>query len=56
MTKEEFEQRYADMHFITLEELHARGEHAIPCSCGMDGCLGWVMADFIYDNLEGFAA
>ena len=43
MTKEEFEEGYARRSGVTVEWLHSKGQVAIPCDCGIDGCQGWQM-------------
>lgn len=50
MTAKEFEQRYADMHFITVDEVRARNLRAIPCNYDFDLCSGWVMAEIVTDS------
>ena len=43
MTRDEFEQQYAQRSKLTVEQLHAYGLLGVPCSCGEDGCEGWQM-------------
>lgn len=43
MTKEEFEQLYADRSNSTIEWLHEHGRYATECNCGEDICKGWQM-------------
>lgn len=40
MTKEQFEQGYAERSGVAFKELHQRGYRAIPCDCGDTGCKG----------------
>jgi len=44
MTLDEFEFMYAEKSGYPLETLKALGMHGVPCSCGEDGCMGYVMA------------
>ena len=44
MTKDEFEQQYAERSGVTVEWLHERGQKAMPCNCGVFGCTGWQMS------------
>jgi len=42
ITKEEFEQTYANNMGITIEELKDKyGFEAVPCDCDYKGCKGW---------------
>lgn len=43
MTKEEFEQQYAERSHVTVERLHELGRYAVPCDCGDESCQGWQM-------------
>ena len=43
MTREEFEQGYAERSGVTVEWLHAHNQHGSLCFCGEDGCKGWQM-------------
>lgn len=43
MTRDEFEAAYAERSRVPVEYLHYLGRHAEPCSCGGEGCEGWVM-------------
>jgi len=43
MTKDEFEQRYAERNNITVEWLHQHNQFGVPCDCGDDTCRGWLM-------------
>lgn len=46
MTKEEFEQEYAENWGITVKEFYEKHRKiAIPCDCGEPGCQGWQMVD-----------
>jgi hypothetical protein len=42
MTREEFEQQYAERSGITVEELRIY-RTVLPCDCGEEGCEGWQM-------------
>ncbi len=44
MTREDFEQWYAQNSGITVEFLHSLGLYAKPCDCKEEGCQGWQMA------------
>ena len=43
MTKEEFEQGYAEASGVTVEWLQRMGQEAHPCDCDYHGCKGWKM-------------
>ena len=43
MLKDEFEKGYAERSGITVEDLHKRGQEAVPCDCGEESCHGWAM-------------
>lgn len=43
MTRQEFEQQYADNGGITIDTLHKLGLYAVPCNCEEEDCLGWRM-------------
>lgn len=43
MTKEEFEEGYAERSGVTVKWLRDRGQVAAPCDCGEDSCQGWQM-------------
>ncbi len=43
MTKEEFEEGYAERSGVTVKWLRDQGQIAAPCSCGDDTCQGWQM-------------
>jgi hypothetical protein len=43
MTREEFEQAYAQRSGVTVEYLHQHGRYAAPCRCGGTGCDGWAL-------------
>ena len=43
MTKEEFEQSYAERSMVTVKWLRMYGLEAQLCDCGEDGCRGWRM-------------
>lgn len=43
MTREEFEQAYAQRSGVTVEWLHEHDRRAYPCDCGEEGCEGWQM-------------
>jgi len=43
MTKDEFEQSYADYKGVTVEWLHEQGQYAAPCNCNLELCAGWEM-------------
>jgi hypothetical protein len=44
MTKDEFEQMYAEKSGVSVEWLHEHDRIGLPCSCGEGGCEGWQMA------------
>lgn len=44
MTREEFEQGYAERSGTTVAMLASLGRVARPCTCGEAGCEGWQMA------------
>jgi hypothetical protein len=44
MTREEFENGYAERSGVTVEWLKEHGREARPCDCGEEGCEGWQMA------------
>ena len=43
MTKEQFEQWYADNSGTPLERLAEIGLSAVACNCGRSSCKGWRM-------------
>jgi hypothetical protein len=43
MTKEEFEQGYAERSGTTVEKLHDLELHGEPCDCEEESCEGWQM-------------
>ena len=43
MTKDEFEQGYAERSGVTVEWLRDNDYCAFPCDCEEDGCNGWQM-------------
>lgn len=43
MTRDEFEQGYAERSGCTVEWLHLHDRWAVPCDCGEAGCEGWQM-------------
>lgn len=43
MTRDEFEQQYAERSGITVEQLHELGRWAIQCDCKDELCQGWQM-------------
>ena len=43
MSRQEFEQLYAEKSGTTVEFLQGIGLVAVPCDCGEDGCMGWQM-------------
>lgn len=43
MTREEFEQGYAERSGVSVEWLREHGREARPCDCGEDICEGWQM-------------
>ncbi len=43
VTKEEFEQDYADGSNMTVEQLQKMGGFVEPCDCEYSGCRGWEM-------------
>ena len=43
MTKDEFENMYAEKSKVTVEWLHEQGQIAVPCQCGEVDCKGWKM-------------
>lgn len=51
MTRQEFEQQYADNGGTTIDALHRLGLYAVPCNCeeGKGGaeCLGWQMRNLL---------
>jgi hypothetical protein len=52
---EEFEVAYAARSGCSVAELRAAGRIVVPCSCGLDGCEGWMSvsgADFAADRME----
>ena len=49
MTKEEFEQGYAERSGMTVERLHELGLGGVPCNCDYEDCKGWQMI-----NLEDY--
>lgn len=44
MTRQEFEQAYADMSGVTVAAVHALGRYAKRCQCDYEHCQGWQMA------------
>lgn len=44
MTRDQFEQRYAELSKTTVWELHRMGRFAYPCNCDDADCKGWQMA------------
>jgi len=50
MTKDEFEEGYAERSKVTVEWLHDRGRFGVPCDCGEDECMGWQMKHIITPN------
>lgn len=43
MTKDEFEEGYAQRSGHTLDRLHELGMYAELCDCGEEDCQGWQM-------------
>lgn len=43
LSKEEFEQTYAEKSGVTVKWLHDRGQFGVPCDCRETGCRGWQM-------------
>ena len=43
MSRQEFEQLYAEKSGTTVEFLRNIGLVAVPCDCGKDSCMGWQM-------------
>jgi hypothetical protein len=43
ITAHEFEDAYAATAGTTVDQLHADGRAAEPCSCDWDLCRGWVL-------------
>lgn len=43
MTKDEFEQQYAQRSGVTVDWLHSMGRYAAPCDCTEPECQGWQM-------------
>ena len=43
MTKEAFEQGYAERSNLTIEQLHELGLKATPCDCDDPHCQGWAI-------------
>jgi hypothetical protein len=43
MTRDEFEQGYAERSGVTVEWLHEHGWFGAPCDCREVGCEGWQM-------------
>lgn len=43
MTREEFEQGYAERSGMAVEKLRSYGQHVEPCDCDYEGCQGWQM-------------
>lgn len=52
MTKEEFEQGYAERSGVTVEWLHLYGQYAIPCDCEEENCRGWQMVRLELEDSE----
>ena len=52
MTRQEFEQGYAERSKVTVEWLHEQNQHAIPCDCGDDLCKGWQMVNIFTEMFE----
>ena len=42
MTPEEFERGYAARSEVTVDDLRAIGRVVCVCTCGEDGCEGWM--------------
>lgn len=43
MTREQFEQGYAERSKLTVEQLRELGCEAVPCDCSDPTCCGWRM-------------
>lgn len=43
MSKDEFEQGYAERSKISIEKLHELRGHAVSCDCDEPECDGWQM-------------
>jgi hypothetical protein len=43
MTKDEFEEAYAQRSGVTVGFLYLHGRYGIPCDCGDPMCEGWQM-------------
>lgn len=54
MTKDEFEQGYAERSGLTVQELHEMGRYAVPCNCGYEGCSGWAMGHFTAQSITRY--
>lgn len=65
VTKEEFENKYAVVNGLFVQQLHFMGLEAIPCDCGAPECQGWQMVStaedrhsrrvvFLDDNLRNY--
>ena len=44
ITREQFEDAYANRSGVTVEWLKQHGREARPCNCGDELCEGWQMA------------
>ena len=56
MTREDFENGYAERSGVTVEWLHEQNQYAIPCDCGDDLCQGWQMVNLTPDMFEKYYA
>ena len=52
MTRQEFEQGYAERSKVTVEWLHEQNQHAIPCVCDDELCKGWQMVNIFTEIFE----
>jgi len=52
MTRQEFEQGYAERSKVTVEWLHEQNQYAIPCDCGDELCKGWQMVNIFTEMFE----
>lgn len=43
ITAQEFEDGYAETVGTTVQQLHADGRAAEPCTCDWDLCRGWIL-------------
>ena len=45
MTKDEFEEQYAERSGLTVARLQELGRGAVPCHCEYSECEGWQMVN-----------